>query len=244
MTIFAKPVPWCSAAFLALLLASFLAIAAHAQSTPSAASPPAPAAAPASPALLPQPPPPDYKPGFLHQMKVWWNDSLSVFDSKPKKTDASAADAATANTPAKAESAAKPPPTAETNAVGDAAKGTADVTQDALKKAVDATKGVADTAAGAMKNAVEATRNAADALVRLPGTRIIDVREPCAKAPNGGSDCTTAAANGCRAKGFASGSPLDVRTSDKCDAKPRAGADISGVVACSSEAVVIRAVCN
>jgi hypothetical protein len=233
------------------MLASPFAIEARAQGTPSAAqvaapSSPAPAAAPAAAAVPPQPPPPsDYKPGFLHQMKVWWDDSLSVFDGKPK-TASGTSDAAnsTASTPTKTDSGAVPATSAETNPGGDVAKGAASVTQDAVKKAVDATKGVADTATDAMKNAVEATKNAADALVRLPGTRIIDIRETCAKAPNGASDCAAAAATGCRAKGFAGGSALDVRTADKCDAKPRAGVGLSDAVACRSEAVVIRAVCN
>ena len=71
-----------------------------------------------------------------------------------------------------------------------------------------------------MKGAVEATKNAATAIVRLPNTRVIQVSEVCARAPNGGSDCAAAAANGCRAKGFNGGTPLDVRTASHCDPKP------------------------
>ena len=116
-----------------------------------------------------------------------------------------------------------------------------------MKSAVEATKGAAATATGAatdaMKGAVEVTKNAATAIVRLPNTRVVELHETCARAPNGGSDCAAAAANGCRAKGFSGGNPLDTRTAEKCDPKPPQPGQMPGL-RCASETVVIRAVCQ
>jgi hypothetical protein len=190
-------------------------------------APPAPptsgsptAAAPASPAQ----PPAAERPGFLHQLKDWWDNSIAVFD--PRSKDAHG-------------------PTDDLNkTMDDAAKGTATATQDAMKNAVEATKGAAATATDAMKNAVEATKNAADAIARLPGTRVVDVHETCAKAANGASDCAAAAANGCRGKGYSGGSPLDVRSAEKCGPKPPQAGNLSAPVACANETVVMRAVCQ
>jgi hypothetical protein len=212
--------------------------------SPPAASPPAPAvpqppppapsasAAPtaAAPAIPQQPPPAD-KPGFLHQLKDWWDYSTSIFDTKSKDARGPVDDLGK-----KMDDAAR--------SAADAAKGTATATQDAMKNAVEATKGAAATATDAMKNAVEATKNAADAIARLPGTRVVDLHETCAKAANGASDCAAAAANGCRAKGFSGGNPLDVRSAEKCDTKPLQAGNISNPVACASETVVFRAVCQ
>jgi hypothetical protein len=70
------------------------------------------------------------------------------------------------------------------------------------------------------------------------------VRERCEKAPNGAPDCEAAAANGCRAKGFAGGHPLDVRTAEKCDTTNLQAGQIPGQRACPVETVVTRAVCQ
>ncbi len=178
--------------------------------TPSgaAASPPQPSA----PAVAPQAPPAD-QPGFLHQMKVWWDDSIAVLDDKIKDTRGKVDDL--------------------TRKSGDAAKG-----------ASEAAKGAAATATDAMTNAVEATKNAATAIVRLPNTRVVDVRETCASAANGAPDCAAAAASGCRGKGFATGKPLDVRSAEKCDTKPLQAGNLSSPLGCVTESVVTRAVCQ
>jgi hypothetical protein len=125
----------------------------------------------------------------------------------------------------------------------DAMKSAVEATKGAASSAVEATKGAASTATDAMKGAVEATKNAATTIVRLPNTRVIQVSEVCARAPNGGSDCATAAANGCRAKGFNGGTPLDVRTASRCDPKPPQAGQMASVQ-CSPESVVTRAVCQ
>jgi hypothetical protein len=181
---------------------------------------------------------PAFRPGFLHQLKSWWDDSLAVFDRK----DATPRDAGN-DVNKKAEDTS--PGVADR--AKDAAASAVTSTQDAMRSAVEATKGAASTAVevtkGAASTAVEATKNAANAIVRLPNTRVIQVNEPCVRAPNGGSDCATAAANGCRAKGFAGGTPLDVRTGSRCDPNPPQAGQMP-TVRCSSESVVTRAVCQ
>jgi hypothetical protein len=72
---------------------------------------------------------------------------------------------------------------------------------------------------------------------------VIQVNEVCVRAPNGGSDCAAAATNGCRAKGFAGGTPLDVRTASRCDPNPPQAGQMP-TVRCSPESVVTRAVCQ
>jgi hypothetical protein len=204
----------------------------------------------AAPQAAPQPtsptaaPPPDQanRPGFLHQLRVWWDDSIALFDVRSKEARVGTDDANK-----------KPDDTARASTdnakdAADAAKSAAAATGDAMKNAVEATKGAAATATGAatdaMKGAMEATRNAATAIVRLPNTRVVELHETCTRAPNGGADCATAAANGCRAKGFNGGNPLDTRTAEKCDPKPPPQPGQMPGLRCASETVVIRAVCQ
>jgi hypothetical protein len=254
MTSFAKPTSLCGAALVALLavalpiVASGSAVAQGTQAPAAAAAPaqpPPPPAAPATPSpppapiavapLVPPQSPPAYKPGFLHQLKVWWDDSIAVFDTKGKDTPGKADDLNR-----KSDDAAK----SAVDAAKDATKSAATATQDAMKNAVEATKGAATTATDAMKNAMEATKNAATAIVRLPNTRIVDVHETCARAPNGAPDCAAAAASGCRGKGFNTGNPLDVRTAEKCDTTALQAGHLPGQRECAVETVVIRAVCQ
>jgi hypothetical protein len=192
---------------------------------PAQGAPPAQAAPPQSA--------PAFQPSFLHQLKTWWDDSLAVFDRKDRNQRGTASDANKKpedSGPGMADKAK------------DAAASAMTTTQDAMKNAVEATKGAASTATDAMKGA-EATKNAATAIVRLPNTRVIQVDEVCVRAPNGGSDCAAAAASGCRAKGFNSGSPLDVRTGSRCDPKPPQASEMP-TARCLSESVVTRAVCQ
>jgi hypothetical protein len=201
---------------------------------PAAAGAPTGGAPAATTPTMPQQSTPAFRPGFLHQLKTWWDDSLAVFDRKDTNQRRTASDANKKpedNSPGMTDKAK------------DAAASAMTTTQDAMKNAVEATKGAASTATDAMKGAVEATKNAATAIVRLPNTRVIQVNEVCLRAPNGGSDCATAAANGCRAKGFNGGSPLDVRTGSRCDPKPPQAGQMP-TVQCSSESVVTRAVCQ
>ena len=203
----AKPKTLCGAltvlAALCLFAAAGLAVAEDKAAPTTAPAPAAPAAA--TTAIPPQPPPAD-KPGFLHQLRVWWDDSLGFFSSGIKDTSGKV--------------------------------------EDLGKKTGDVTKGAAGAATDAMKGAVEATKNAATAIVKLPGTRLIEVREHCDRAPNGAPDCEKAAATGCRAKGFAGGRPLDVRTAEKCDTSNLQAGQLPGQRDCPVETVVTRAVCQ
>jgi colicin import membrane protein len=206
-------------------------------SSPAQGASPAPAAPPQGE--------PTFRPGFLHQLKTWWDDSLAVFDRKDKNPSGAASDAnkKPEDTSPGVADKAKEAATSAVTTTQDAMKSAVEATKGAASSAVEATKGAASTATDAMKGAVEATKNAATAIVRLPNTRVIQVSEVCARAPNGGSDCAMAAANGCRARGFAGGTPLDVRTGSRCDPKPPQAGETPSVH-CSSESVVTRAVCQ
>ncbi len=177
------------AACIALLALAVSAAGAAAQDDKTPAATPAPAVT--APVIPPQPPPAE-KPGFLQQMKVWWDDSFGLFG----------------------------------------------------KKSVDVTKDAATVAQDAVKGAVDATKSAATTIVKLPGTRMVDVREICAKAPNGAPDCETAAANGCRAKGFTGGRPLDVRTAEACDTTALAAGQTLDRHDCPIVTTVTRAICQ
>jgi hypothetical protein len=244
MTEFAK-CRVCRGVALALLLAALAIASAAAQNNPpSGAAAPAQAGTPstpgqassssaAAPLVPPQPAAPTVadNPGVLHQLRTWWDNTIAVFT--PKHDDAG--------------SAASGGNTGGGSAV-DASKGATATATDAMKSAVEATKeatkDAASTAADAMKGAVEATKNAADAIARLPGLRVVDLRETCARAPNGAPDCATAAVNGCRGKGFSTGSPLEVRTAQVCNTKPLQSGNLEKPIGCGSEAVVIRAMCQ
>ena len=212
---------------------------------PPAAGAPAAGAPTAAAPTMAEPSTPAFRPGFLHQLKTWWDDSLAVFDRKDTNQRDAASDTNKKpedNSPGMADKAKDAAASAMTTAQ-DAMKNAVEATRGAASSAVEATKGAASTATDAVKGAVEATKNAATAIVRLPNTRVIQVSEVCARAPNGGSDCAAAAANGCRAKGFNGGSPLDVRTGSRCDPKPPQAGEMPSV-RCSSESVVTRAVCQ
>jgi hypothetical protein len=258
MTKFAARTPTSTAAAAAglficsllIIVASGTAFGDNAVQTPNApAAPSAPPAAPgAGPAATAAPPQasPNYQPGFLHQLRIWWDDSVALFDRKDRNPP---------NAPAPANK--KPDDTGPgmTDKAKEAAASAMTTSQDAMNGAVEATKGAASSASDVMKNAmeatkgaassaVEATKDAATAIVRLPNIRVMQVNEVCARAPNGASDCGTAATNICRAKGFNGGVPLDVRTSSRCDPKPAPQAGQTPTVHCGHEAAVTRVVCQ
>ena len=66
---------------IALSAATIGAASADDGQTPAGAVQQAPAPAPGS---LPAQPPPANKPGFLHQLEVWWNDGFADFNAKMK----------------------------------------------------------------------------------------------------------------------------------------------------------------
>jgi hypothetical protein len=220
-----------------------------AQLAPSSAAPGAP---PPTAPIAPQPAP-NYQPGFLHQLKTWWDDSVALFDRK-ERNPPSAPDVANKKpndtgpgvTDKAKEAAASAVTTSQDAMKGavEATKGAAATATDAMQGAMDATKGAASTATDAMKGAVEATKDAASAIARLPNMRMMQVNEVCQRAPNGSSDCGAAANNYCRAKGFNGGTPLDVRTSSRCDPKPPPKAGEMPAVHCAPESAITRVVCR
>ena len=116
--------------------------------------------------------------------------------------------------------------------------------EDLGKTSKEAAKGAATATQEAMKNAVDVSKDAAGVVVRLPNTRLIEMRERCDKAPNGAPDCAAAAANGCRAKGFTGGTSLDVTTAENCPAPTLLSRQEPAKGECPVETVVTRAVCQ
>lgn len=181
-----------------------MAVAEDAQSPQGAAaapaSPAAPAAQPAAPQAgtsFPAQPPAVNRPGFLHQLGVWWHDGFADFNAKMK----SAKD--------KFDAFNKDP-----------------ATQDALK------------------NASQATKDAATAIVHLPSTRLFELHDRCPLAGNGAPDCDMAATNACRGKGFATGKPVDVSTSQECPARVVLSGQSPVAGECHDETVILRVVCQ
>jgi len=239
----------------AALAAVLLVWIAHGAFAQTAAQPPAPPASP--PVSAPSQPPPADRPGFIHQLGVWWSEATSAVDKKIKgvggkaddktddlKTKPDDAAKGAADAPKGATDTAKEAPKSATATSGDVVNNAVEATKGAATTATDAVKGAAATAGDAMKGAFDATKNAATSIVKLPNTRVIDMRETCAKAPNGASDCTDAAANGCRGKGFAGGKVLEVRTAEKCDIAALQSGRLPGRNDCGVETTVIRAVCQ
>ena len=97
--------------------------------------------------------------------------------------------------------------------------------KDAQKKLDDFNQGQRDAAKEAMKNAATATKDAATAIVRLPGTRAIEV-------------------NACRGKGFNTGKPLDVRSSEKCVTPMWLSGQSQGECRVETETILARALCQ
>lgn len=227
----------CTVTVVMLLALSAAVSRAVAEGTPSpsgasapAPNAPGPSALPAQPpappplVVLPPQPPPSERPGFLHQLGVWWNDSVSFFDKTIRGTRGTVDDL--------------------NKKSGEAAKGAVDAAKNAATATGDAMKGAATATGDAMKGAVEITKDTAGTIARLPNMRPVQVRERCAKAPNGASDCDSAAVAACRAKGFSTGKPLDVRTAANCDATVARTRQIPDPSECPIETVVIRALCQ
>jgi hypothetical protein len=116
--------------------------------------------------------------------------------------------------------------------------------EDFTKKSNDAAKDAAAAAQDAMKNAAQATKGAATAIVRLPNTRVIEVRERCETAPNGAPDCRAAATNACRGKGFNSGQPVGVQSSENCPPAVLLSGRTAAEGKCPVETVVLLAACQ
>ncbi len=91
--------------------------------------------------------------------------------------------------------------------------------------------------------ATGAAKDVAGAAVTLPSNRIVNGRQICGVAANGGADCQPAADTLCRSKGFEGGKGLDVRSARRCPAHAWISGNISDSE-CRTETFVTRAVCQ
>ncbi len=92
-------------------------------------------------------------------------------------------------------------------------------------------------------HAGDVAKGAADVVTRLPTTRIVSGHEKCLVAPNGAPDCGPAADAVCRAKGFKSGSSMDMTTAEVCPPKVWLAGRSTGP-GCHTETFVSRALCR
>jgi hypothetical protein len=95
-----------------------------------------------------------------------------------------------------------------------------------------------------MRKAAEATKEAVTAIGRIPATRVFETRALCPLAPNGAPDCRVAATNVCRGKGFTSGDPVDVRSSENCPPAVLLSGRPPSAGECPTETVVLAAACH
>ena len=172
---------------------------------------PAPAGAGAvqpapAPGSLPAQSSPANKPGFLHQLEVWWNDSFGDFNAKMKSAK--------------------------------------DKLDDYNKQQNQAAKETSAATEQALKDAAQATKDAANAVVKLPITRVFEFHDRCQVAGNGAPDCQTTATNACRTKGFDSGQPLDISTSQECPARVVLSGRPPVEGECKDVTVILRAACR
>ncbi len=116
--------------------------------------------------------------------------------------------------------------------------------EDFNKKQDQAAKDAAAATQEAMKNAMQATKDAATAMVKLPNTHVIEIRDRCQNAPNGAPDCQTAATNACHTKGFDIGKPLDIQTSQECPAAVILSGRSPTAGECPPRTMLLRAVCQ
>ena len=108
-------------------------------------------------------------------------------------------------------------------------------------KLADFNKQSADAAKDAAAATQQAMKNAADA---LRPSHVIEIQQTCPVAGNGAADCATAATSVCKAKGFSSGQPLDVRTAEKCADSLWVSGQAPTAADCPVETVLLRAACQ
>src|ERR1700688_3929661 len=149
---------------------------------------------------------PANKPGFLHQLEVWWHDSFGDFDAKMKSAK--------------------------------------DKLDDYNKQQNQAAKETSAATEQAFKDAAQATKDAANAVVKLPITRVFEFHDRCQVAGNGAPDCQTTATASCRTKGFESGQPLDISTSQECPARVMLSGRPPVEGECKDVTVILRAACR
>jgi hypothetical protein len=116
--------------------------------------------------------------------------------------------------------------------------------EDINTKQNESSKDAATAAKEAVKKAADAAKDAATAVVRLPNTRVLELGDRCEVAANGAPDCRAAATNACRKKGFDSGQPIDIRTSQECPPAVLFSGRPPAEGECPEETVILRAICQ
>lgn len=188
-----------------------------AQAAPIQQAPPAPQAGPAS--ASPAQPHAEEKPGFIAELGRWWDDARGKLGALPPPPALPAP-------PALLPPPGLLPPPALPAPPNEAAKDAANATQNAVR------------------NVAEATKDAMGAIARIPATRVMEVRALCPLAPNGAPDCRQGATNACRAKGFTSGDPVNVRSSENCPPAVLMSGRQPAAGECPTETVVLAAACH
>ena len=103
--------------------------------------------------------------------------------------------------------------------------------------------GSSQAAKDATSATTDALKNAADAVARIPTTRMFELHNKCQPAANGAPDCPTAATSACRGKGFSTGKPMGISTSQVCS--PQAlMAGRPGPADCHDETYILGVVCQ
>ncbi|MGB7078122.1 MAG: hypothetical protein WBD53_13120, partial [Xanthobacteraceae bacterium] len=102
------------------------------------------------------------------------------------------------------------------------------------KQSADAAKNAALATQQALKNAADAMRP----------SHVIEIQQTCPVAGNGAADCATAATNVCKAKGYSSGQPLDVRTAEKCSDSLWVSGKTPTAADCPVETTLLRVACQ
>jgi hypothetical protein len=105
-------------------------------------------------------------------------------------------------------------------------------------------KDAAAATEAAVKGAAQAATDVATTVVRLPNTRVVELHDLCKLAANGAPDCGAAAADACRHRGFSTGQPIDVRSSQQCPAAVLLSGRTPAEGECPEETVVLRAICQ
>jgi hypothetical protein len=104
-------------------------------------------------------------------------------------------------------------------------------------------EGFSSAAGDAARSTVQGAKDAAGAVARIPAARAISGHEQCQVAANGAPDCVAAANTMCKAKGFSSGSSLDMTTAEVCPPKVYMSGR-SSANECKMETFVSRAFCQ
>ena len=95
-----------------------------------------------------------------------------------------------------------------------------------------------------LKNAAEEANGTLGSLPAVPAMRIVNKRQQCAVAANGGPDCRQAAVAICRANGFATGKTFETQTEQKCPLTVLLGRRDFKPGECRTETYVLRSLCE